>query len=103
MIRRPPRSTLFPYTTLFRSDQNYYEIELPLVVTPGGTRAADVVWPEKNQIDLDLDKLYALKIQRDRAGFPLTMPYPLSGAQDLGDGKHSVRVMGRPDLSQLRM
>src|SRR5260370_23116059 len=23
MIRRPPRSTLFPYTTLFRSFQNY--------------------------------------------------------------------------------
>src|SRR3712207_9500620 len=22
MIRRPPRSTLFPYTTLFRSDEN---------------------------------------------------------------------------------
>src|SRR3712207_7502849 len=24
MIRRPPRSTLFPYTTLFRSDPNIY-------------------------------------------------------------------------------
>src|SRR5256885_4715440 len=24
MIRRPPRSTLFPYTTLFRSDQSLY-------------------------------------------------------------------------------
>src|SRR2546430_5299898 len=23
MIRRPPRSTLFPYTTLFRSDSTY--------------------------------------------------------------------------------
>src|SRR2546422_7630735 len=23
MIRRPPRSTLFPYTTLFRSRENY--------------------------------------------------------------------------------
>src|SRR3989442_2553242 len=23
MIRRPPRSTLFPYTTLFRSEQNW--------------------------------------------------------------------------------
>src|SRR2546421_8643862 len=23
MIRRPPRSTLFPYTTLFRSNNNY--------------------------------------------------------------------------------
>src|SRR3712207_8448538 len=25
MIRRPPRSTLFPYTTLFRSDGRLYE------------------------------------------------------------------------------
>src|SRR3712207_8127559 len=25
MIRRPPRSTLFPYTTLFRSAGNYFE------------------------------------------------------------------------------
>src|SRR5574340_625672 len=25
MIRRPPRSTLFPYTTLFRSAQQFYE------------------------------------------------------------------------------
>src|SRR5258705_4104089 len=30
MIRRPPRSTLFPYTTLFRSDQ----IEMPRVIAP---------------------------------------------------------------------
>src|SRR2546430_7617840 len=28
MIRRPPRSTLFPYTTLFRSLQNSYDFEL---------------------------------------------------------------------------
>src|SRR3712207_9130856 len=26
MIRRPPRSTLFPYTTLFRSDSNAYQL-----------------------------------------------------------------------------
>src|SRR5256885_12778917 len=26
MIRRPPRSTLFPYTTLFRSDPNVYGV-----------------------------------------------------------------------------
>ncbi|HEV8515719.1 MAG TPA: cell surface protein SprA, partial [Cyclobacteriaceae bacterium] len=84
-------------------DQNYYEIELPLKVTPGGTREANLVWPEQNQIDLDLDQLYALKIQRDKAQYPLTMPYPLSGAQPVGDGKHSVRVMGRPDLSQLKV
>src|SRR2546427_10620198 len=26
MIRRPPRSTLFPYTTLFRSGRNNFEV-----------------------------------------------------------------------------
>src|SRR3712207_8113944 len=26
MIRRPPRSTLFPYTTLFRSLHSYYKV-----------------------------------------------------------------------------
>src|SRR3712207_9295002 len=28
MIRRPPRSTLFPYTTLFRSQENNLDDEL---------------------------------------------------------------------------
>src|SRR2546422_4870994 len=30
MIRRPPRSTLFPYTTLFRS-MRFFMIELPIL------------------------------------------------------------------------
>src|SRR2546427_3527699 len=30
MIRRPPRSTLFPYTTLFRSSGNSRRIRLPV-------------------------------------------------------------------------
>src|SRR3712207_6848322 len=33
MIRRPPRSTLFPYTTLFRSGQN---VTLPTRTPPRG-------------------------------------------------------------------
>src|SRR3712207_7720840 len=39
MIRRPPRSTLFPYTTLFRSDERvaqplepYQRLDQPVVV-----------------------------------------------------------------------
>src|SRR3712207_6865205 len=31
MIRRPPRSTLFPYTTLFRSGQQQAELVLGVV------------------------------------------------------------------------
>src|SRR5438128_7276175 len=31
MIRRPPRSTLFPYTTLFRSVRNLHALGAPFV------------------------------------------------------------------------
>src|SRR2546422_5445164 len=31
MIRRPPRSTLFPYTTLFRSDVLHHEVILSAI------------------------------------------------------------------------
>src|SRR3712207_8537480 len=34
MIRRPPRSTLFPYTTLFRSTQQGVHRHLPAAPTP---------------------------------------------------------------------
>src|SRR5256885_6108750 len=33
MIRRPPRSTLFPYTTLFRSDRGIDEAAATLAAT----------------------------------------------------------------------
>ena len=48
MIRRPPRSTLFPYTTLFRSDQDRNQ------------------WPFNDQIlpDIDENGLVNLKAQQ---------------------------------------
>src|SRR2546422_62531 len=41
MIRRPPRSTLFPYTTLFRSWVRERCGDLPLYVTENGAAFAD--------------------------------------------------------------
>src|SRR3990172_10042476 len=38
MIRRPPRSTLFPYTTLFRSPLNDPDADLASLVFSGLTR-----------------------------------------------------------------
>src|SRR2546425_8868860 len=40
MIRRPPRSTLFPYTTLFRSGYETYEWNA--IFAPAGTPPAIV-------------------------------------------------------------
>src|SRR3712207_8200351 len=36
MIRRPPRSTLFPYTTLFRSRRGTEHSRMVVVITPAG-------------------------------------------------------------------
>src|SRR5256885_10091245 len=38
MIRRPPRSTLFPYTTLFRSVSHLSELSSPYLYFPAGPR-----------------------------------------------------------------
>src|SRR3712207_8021644 len=52
MIRRPPRSTLFPYTTLFRSlDTDEYRVH----------DAVDAGWTGMAELSLDdveLDELY---------------------------------------------
>src|SRR3712207_8991745 len=60
MIRRPPRSTLFPYTTLFRSVSAYW---------PASTAAmhvnADIArafWLHQNVTGTDLDSLGGLAV-----------------------------------------
>src|SRR5256885_4589055 len=42
MIRRPPRSTLFPYTTLFRSE-SYFQMTRP--VSESYARSTPSMWP----------------------------------------------------------
>src|SRR3712207_8148710 len=47
MIRRPPRSTLFPYTTLFRSVDDFVRPELSGTLQPrvGQVYSDDPAWP----------------------------------------------------------
>src|SRR3712207_7466827 len=47
MIRRPPRSTLFPYTTLFRSK----------LIEPGATVAASFQTPNLFEIAADTSRM----------------------------------------------
>src|SRR3989442_9185856 len=51
MIRRPPRSTLFPYTTLFRSTQAYEHVPL-LVAGIGGDKKPNVGRSEEHTSEL---------------------------------------------------
>src|SRR2546422_9474297 len=64
MIRRPPRSTLFPYTTLFRSRVDYRDAPDPAVVGPLalGQRAGI---PGRGPLGEELDHVDLLAIRGD--------------------------------------
>jgi len=84
-------------------DQNYYEIEIPLKISDAFIQdpSARDVWPEENEIDLDLNELYALKATRDRERFPIGESYPREGGKQVG--RHLIRIVGRPDLSSVQV
>lgn len=42
--------------------ENFYQVEMPLKVTPHGATTAEAIWPEENEITLPLEYLTALKI-----------------------------------------
>src|SRR2546427_7548585 len=68
MIRRPPRSTLFPYTTLFRSEKSTRRAELDErrhVRADAGIRAASFENPDvAAAIDIDRARLSDRKSTR---------------------------------------
>src|SRR3712207_7633120 len=59
MIRRPPRSTLFPYTTLFRSRAEFLQLDTQAHVEPGQAapgRHHDTALAAARQQRPDLDR-----------------------------------------------
>src|SRR5260370_38343385 len=52
MIRRPPRSTLFPYTTLFRSEEEGVQSAVDLVVAAVQLSLGDALRLERCQPDV---------------------------------------------------
>ncbi len=84
-------------------DQNYYEIEIPLKISNAEIQnpSRRDVWPEENEIDLDLNEFYALKAARDRERFPAGELYPRAGGKPVG--RHLIRMVGRPDLSSVQV
>src|SRR3712207_6855485 len=56
MIRRPPRSTLFPYTTLFRSRNQGVEI----VLNSTNVRTKDFTWTTDLNISFNNNKVLSI-------------------------------------------
>jgi cell surface protein SprA len=81
-------------------DQNYYEIEIPLKVPGVVPDPSDRdVWPEENEIDIDLNELYALKLRRDNDNNASTTAVYTGPPV----GRHTIRIFGRPDLTSVQV
>src|SRR5256886_17453464 len=70
MIRRPPRSTLFPYTTLFRS--KYVQAVAPALLQFNSSGAVETIW------GIDKDSFRAVS-----GGFVFLAGHDMEGPDDL--------------------
>ncbi len=83
--------------------QNYYEYDIPLYLTPWGSRDAEDIWPTSNEIDLELQKLLDVKQARNI----IIRNNPSGNVSELipfrqMDGSARITVMGTPTLSSVK-
>ena len=74
--------------------ENYYEYEIPLIITPDGSGNPLEVWPESNEINLSLTDFVDLKQQRTAAGASVLHPFTII---EPGTNRR-LTVVGNPDL-----
>lgn len=77
-------------------DENYYEYEIPLKLTPWYSSDPDLIWPEENNVDIEFKKLQNLKASRP-TGWPVTQEFT-----DM-DGSAQIKVKGNPNLANVIM
>src|SRR3989449_10281425 len=110
MIRRPPRSTLFPYTTLFRSHVAEEEVAPALRLGPQrietrcqrqllGTNEAGV--PGGKRIDMaEIPRRARGVVLAAEPAFDFTQPPGAEPAGGVGGFRHRVRAIGVLPLSR---
>lgn len=72
--------------------QNYYEFNQPIIPSNIGDMSAFNIWPEENNIDINIQDWVGLKQDRNRSGANPLEPYTSE------DG--SLTVVGTPDLGR---
>src|SRR5205807_5939527 len=83
MIRRPPRSTLFPYTTLFRSGGGWRS-------SATGQNIARCSWPPRRSLDRKSTRLNSSHLVISYAVFCLKKKNDLDTADDIFIALESV-------------
>jgi len=84
---------------------NYYEYEVPLKLTPWGVSRdqADIIWPEANKVEIDLDRLVDIKTHRNKHIRNGETQYSrLTAYSETVDGR-IYSVMGSPNLGKVKV
>ncbi len=82
--------------------QNYYEIEVPLAITQLGARSAEEIWPEVNEINVNLGDLFQLKSTRNGQNVDKGIRFS-NTTGPLTVGETRLTVKGNPDLSSVQV
>jgi cell surface protein SprA len=76
-------------------NENYYEYEVPMSVTPWYTNNDDEIWPAENNFDIKLSDLQNLKINRSSSTSVLSV------VDTILDNNVHLSVKGNPNLANI--
>lgn len=82
---------------------NFYEYEVPLKVTRAGENLPEQVWPDENDIELVFDRLIQAKQSRNNIIVANGSGTSIGTAYEVADGNNTIRVMGNPNLAEVRV
>ena len=82
------------------NDNNYYQIEIPLKITPFGAQIAEDIWPELNNINASIENFGHLKLERIDQGAAVNELFPLPVPGEPAEFR--LRIKGNPNLSNIR-
>ncbi|WP_051568712.1 T9SS outer membrane translocon Sov/SprA [Crocinitomix catalasitica] len=88
-------------------DENYYEYEMPVKLTPWGTAAnaltAEIIWPIANDMEIVFDSLLNLKMERDRFDISTTSEYVRDLPPNDNGVSTRIKVKGNPNLQGMKV
>ncbi|MBL7927190.1 MAG: cell surface protein SprA [Bacteroidia bacterium] len=82
--------------------ENFYEYEMPLKMSPLYNNNPNSIWPEENNMEIELDKLLRAKQMRQQALQTPGSGITIKTYYQVPDGKNTIYVVGSPNLMQVR-
>ena len=79
-------------------ENNFYQYEVPLTLTPEGSADEQAIWPTANEMEIDLDDFYNVKLERQKSN----ISNPNGYFSMILENGHKVSIIGLPDLSNVR-